>query len=400
MSRKIHYSLIAVLSVYLLLVGCPHRTPVWSPGGKKVLLLGGADREALDKPASRLWLIDLEAASGSAGQKSMALLPPESARDCRFLAAAWIDERSFAVITARWEGGEAVDGTEMLWKVSENGAVWTRLDAPPASGERTPRRNPVVVQGKNGKVILYATASEAVTAVSLDGKVVFKVEPAEIVGPGPQDGFLIYRPEEGETGDLELVALGSDQKKLWSRRFSELRSDIAGSLGKKPEEIVFNDASSSVVDPEMKSVAVNLVFTDVNWKDGVSGYLAILAARDGALQSVSGATCLPGKPALTGDAKSGWWAWAVLPLPDKISKNTAIGSFPVAGASRGSGGSAAAGGARIELKDLPRSAIQGYGLSPDRQTFCVAVNGATTRLLFYQVSGGTVKGEPREIQLP
>ncbi len=395
--------MIATLAYYLLLVGCPHRTPVWSPDGRKVLLLGGADREAIDKPASKLWLVELPDGKEKGGAKPAALKPPEGGGTLRYLAAAWMDLQSFAVLTVGWENGEPVDGSEAVWKVSENGRAWSRLSGPPPSAERTPRRNPVVVPAGGGKALVYATGSEALAVVSLSdapgkkGGELFKLEQAEVVGPGPEGSFLVYRPEEGESGDLELAAIGGDQKKRWSRRFSDLRSEIAKALGKKPEEIIFNDVSSSTPDPDGQTIAVNLVFTDVNWKDGVSGYLALLAAKDGALLSVSGATCLPGKPALSRLAGGGTWAWAVLPFAGKTNKSIAVGSFPIGGTPDRA---AESKGLRLELKDLPKTAIQGYGLSPDRQTFAVAVNGPTTRLLLYSVSGGKIEGEALEISMP
>ncbi|MBI4585780.1 MAG: hypothetical protein HY717_17355 [Planctomycetes bacterium] len=403
MTKILRCTLIVTLAYYLLLVGCPHRTPVWSPDGRKVLLLGGADREPIDKPASKLWLVDLPEGKAKGSARPAVLKPPQGGGRLRYLAAAWLDLQSFAVLTVGWENGEPVDGSEAVWKVTENGQAWARLSGPPPSAERTPRRNPVVIPAGGGKALVYATGSETVAAVSLaeasgaKGGELFKLEQAEVVGPGPEGSFLVYRPEEGESGDLELAAIGGDQKKRWSRRFSDLRSEIAKALGKKPEEVIFNDASSSTPDPDGQTIAVTLVFTDVNWKDGVSGYLALLAAKDGALLSVSGATCLPGKPSLSRLASGGYWAWAVLPFVDKSSKNTAVGSFPI-GELRGS--TAESRGVRLELKDLPKTAIQGYGLSPDRQTFAVAVNGPTTRLLLYSVSGGKIEGEALEISMP
>ena len=206
-------------------------------------------------------------------------------------------------MTVSWnaEDEEAVEGSEALWTVRADTLEWSAYGGPPPSVERVTRRLPVAIAKEPGgpaAALVYPVGDDAVAVVSRSGgKVLARLEPAELVGPGPGGGFLIYRVDQA-TGENVLVAYGSDLKARWQRGFADLSADIAGRLGKKTSDIVFNDTNISASHPSGRTVAVQLIFTDVNWKDGVSGYCAILDATNGELKSVAHATCLPGLPSL------------------------------------------------------------------------------------------------------
>lgn len=363
----------------ILFVGCPHRSPVWSPDSKHILLLARSSDEAVDKPAGAVWLVD----AGSRGiQRLKDPLP-----GARYLAAAWIDEQDFVVFTALMADGEVKEGSEAIWRGRVGGGDWVKVPGPAPSAERTPRRLPLVVSAKEGKALVYSTGNESVAVVGAsDGKVLLKLEPGELVGPGPGDGFLIIRPE-GETGGLELVAIGPELKPLWTKRFSELAKEISAQTGKKPSEIVINDTSTSarLGTPSGSEAAVVFVYTDVSWREGISGYYVRFDGKDGKVLAAASATALPGRP---GEAAG--LAWAITPSAERGSDTAVIRSFTI-----GKDGETS----RMELPGLKKGSIYGYSLSPDGKGFAAVVGGQTVKLLLYPIEGRKIAAKPIEIEL-
>ena len=70
----------ALLLVPLVLcLGCPHRSPLWSPDGSQLLVLSGPKGEEVEKAASQLWLVNAKARTATR------IAAPET--DLRILAA-------------------------------------------------------------------------------------------------------------------------------------------------------------------------------------------------------------------------------------------------------------------------------------------------------------------------
>ena len=209
--RRLISTAMGLCLLLVVSVGCPHRSPVWSPDGDRILLLAGAKGEDLETAASQMWLIDTR--SG----ETKRLSPPEP--DCRFLAATWLSQRRFVALTGKWDEDYIESGSERVWQ--GDGTAWTQLDVPHPNEARATRRLPVVVKTKSGNALVYPTGDEAVAIVSLtDGSVLMTLEPAELIGPGPGGGFLVYRPEASDTGGSEIAAFSSDLALLWARKFS------------------------------------------------------------------------------------------------------------------------------------------------------------------------------------
>jgi len=361
----------------LLMVGCPHRSPLWSPDSKHILLLARSGDEQVDRPAGGLWLVDVES------QKTARL--PEPSAGAHYLAAAWIDERSFVVFTALMDQGDVKEGSEAMWRGAVGSKEWKQVAGPKPSSERSPRRNPVVLKTEKQQLVVYPTGSETVAAVDLaDGKVISKIEPAELIGPGPAGGCFVYRPE-AETGGLELVAVGADLKPLWTKKFSALSREIGEKTGKKPAEIVINDTSTSarLGTPLGSEAAVTFVYTDVSWRDGVSGYYVRFNGKDGKVLSATSATGIWGRPGEAGGA-----AWAITPAAER-GDAVVIRSVPVSGGD----------GVRIELPGQKKSSVYGYALSPTGKTFGAVFGGAKVKLVLYPVEGQRVSGKPVEIEI-
>lgn len=229
--------------------GCPHRSPLWSPDGKHLLVLAGPASEEIDSPASELWLVDVDL--GSAYE----IPPPEP--DARFLAGVWLDAKTFLVATAHVEGDEVREGSETWWqRAVGDGRAWQRLDLPPPSGSRATKRLPVLLEasGELPSTLIYPTGWDDTVAVSLDtGKETWRGTLTEVTGPGPDAGFIAQR--ENDSGGLELVSFARDFRERWSMRFSELRDALARNRGLRPVDIVFNDASTChlpFADPETR----------------------------------------------------------------------------------------------------------------------------------------------------
>src|SRR5262245_58744232 len=293
---------IFLFALSLFALGCPHRSPLWSPDGTRIVLLAGKTGEDVDKAASRIWLVDVP--SG----KATSLKAPAS--DIRYLAGAWVDKGSFAVVTGKWENDSVTEGSEDIWLVPSDGTGWKNLGLPRPNAERVTRRPLVALgEGKNRKLV-YPSGNESVLAVSLESlKEVFKADPAELVGLGPGGGFIIFRPEPENTGTNELVAVGADLKILWRLKFSKLRDGISRKLGKQPKDIVCNDTSTYHLPVKEGEpwVGVTLIFSDVGWKDGIPAYYVRLDAATGDVLSAIGGVGLSGRP-----ASAGGLAWAVL----------------------------------------------------------------------------------------
>ena len=345
--------LAALLVLLVVTVGCPHRSPVWSPDGKRILLLGGAG-EDIDKAASKLWLVDV----GSG--KAKRLDPP--APGSRFLAATWIDDASFLVFTASWEGDSAGAGTEKIWRSAGEPGDWKELKGPAPSAERLPRRLPVVMGDAKARAVVYPSDSYLVVAVSIaDGKKLLALDPADLVGPGPRNGFIFTRPEPENTGNIEIVAMGGDLKEVWRRKYSDVQEGIAKKLGAKALDISFNDTSTSQVGASGDWVGLTLVFSDIAWKEGISGYHARLDAKTGEVLAAASGVGLSGMPGSTADS-----LWAVL-APD--SKTGAPVRLQLFDAKTGAPGKSAA------LDKVPKEAVQGYAFDPAARSFALALGG-------------------------
>ncbi len=377
----------------LLAVGCPHRSPIWSPDGRHLLILAGSSDEEVDRPAGALWLLETGAAKP---QRIEAPAPrPRSgqALEVKFLGAAWIDADSFVVLAAQMAGGEVKEGSETIWRRSISKKEWTEVVGPAPSADRTPRRQPVAIQAAGQAVLVYTTGNEAVVAVSFDGgKELLRLEPAELVGPGPADGFLITRPET-ETGGLEVVAMGPDLKPLWSKRFSELSREIASRTGKKSIDIVINDTSTSVRmgSPAGSEVGVTLVYTDVSWREGVLGYFVRLSGKDGALLATATSRALIGRPGAVSDGAAGGSLWAVLPMAEPGKDGVLVRSFALDGKGEGD---------QREIPGLKKAAVYGYSLGPDGKTFAAVVStGEKFKLFLFPVDGAKLAGKAAEIEL-
>ena len=368
---------VALAAVMILAAGCPHRSPLWSPDGKRLLVLAGEKGEEVDQPASSLWVIDVE--EGAATR-----LPPP-ADGFRHLAAVWLDASRFAVAAGRWKDEQIEEGSEAFWTRSVSGEGWSKLDAPPPSGARATRRLPVVIDatpaaGRPGRALVYPTGAEKVVAVSLEtGKTLIELEPAEVVGPGPRGGFLIYRQSASGT---DVIAYGKDLEPLWTRSFGDLRAEIAAKLGKKPVEVVFNDASTSdlpAASPASR-VGLTLVFADIGWKEGIPGFYARLDAADGKVIDAAGAKCLSGTPAGTGDA-----VWCVT-APGSKDASPALRRLDLAtGETRAS----------TALEGARRDTVHGYSLDPSGKRIAVSIAGDAREVRIFDAD----LGRPTTIRL-
>ena len=345
--------LAALLVLLLLTVGCPHRSPVWSPDGKKILLLGGAG-EDIDKAASKLWLVDV--ASGKA--KRLEGPAPGS----RFLAAVWIDDASFLVFTASWEGDSAGAGSEKVWRSAGEPGDWKELKVPQPSAERLPRRLPVVIGEGKEKAVVYPSDSYLIVAASIaDGKKLLALDPADLVGPGPRNGFIFTRPEPGNEGTIEIVALGGDLKEIWRKKYSDVQEGIAKKIGTKTLDVSFNDTSTSQVGAGGDWVGLTLVFSDVAWREGIPGYHARLDAKTGEVLAAASGVGLSGRPGSAGDS-----LWAVLAPDSKTGTPVRLQLFD---AKTGAPGKSAA------LEQVPKEAVQGYAFDPAARSFALALGG-------------------------
>ena len=119
------------LSIFalVLVAGCPHRSPVWSPDGARIVVLAGKSGEEVDKAASQLWLADV--ASG----KARSLQCPDAG--VRYLAAEWLDAQTIAVLTGKWDSGFIAEGSEKSGaspRAEGDGAEWQDLSSPAERG--------------------------------------------------------------------------------------------------------------------------------------------------------------------------------------------------------------------------------------------------------------------------
>ena len=355
---------LCLLAFSFFALGCPHRSPVWSPDGARIVVLAGKSGEEVDKAASQIWLVDV------AGGKAQAVKGP--AADLRYLAAAWADNGSFVVATGKWENDSIADDSERIWLVQGDGTGWKNLELPHPNAERVTRRPLVVAgQGKERKLI-YPSGNEAVVAVFLESlKEAFKAEPAELVGLGPKGGFIIFRPEPENTGTNELVAFGGDLKILWRLKFSRLRDGIAKKLGKQPTDIVFNDTSTSHLPfkEDEPWVGVTLIFSDVGWKDGIPAYYVRLDAGSGEVLTALRGVGLSGRP-----ASAGGLAWAVLAPDPKAGLPVRLQSIQLDdGKVR----------ATAALENVGKEAVHGYAFNPSGKQFAVSLNGPVPALRIY-----------------
>ncbi len=359
--RRLISAAVGLCLLLIVSVGCPHRSPVWSPDGNRILLLAGEKGEDLDTAASQLWLVDTR--SG----ETRRLSPPEP--QCRFLAAAWLSPRRFIALTGKWDEDYIASGSEKIWQ--GDGLTWKRLDVPHPNEARATRRLPVVVKTKSGSALVYPTGDEAVVIASLDdGSVLKTLEPAELIGPGPGGGFLVYRPEASDTGGSEIAAFSSDLALLWTQTFSTVRAEIAKKLGKKSIEIVFNEASTShrPHDGEAAhSVGVTMAFSDVSWREGITAYYTRVEAKTGKLLEAVEGVGISGKSSSTKGA-----LWAVLAPEPKKKRPARVARIDL--------------GPRKGFATVPVSAgnVHGYALSPSGDRFAVSVNGAPSSLLVFE----------------
>jgi len=378
--RLTSYGLVAALLTFA--VGCPHRSPVWSPDGEWIIVLGGAGGESVEHAASQLWLV---AASGTTRRR---VPPPEDG--VRFLAATWIDARRFVAMTGTWDDDTVLEGSGKTWTRGVEDDAWTRVDLPAPSEERTPRRLPVVLGRDDDRWLAYASGFESVTVASLKTtKVIRTLSPAEIVGPAADGGLLITRPDDASASSV-LIALDDALEPRWSVDFPTLRDTFAARLGKKPVEIVFNDTSTShlplggpapgtnaagagATSASTEWVGVTFTFSDVGWRDGVVGFYARLAAKDGAVLAVEHAIGLAGRP-----ASIGAHAFALLAPQPKRDLPLAIGRFAMAATLDGAGPVE-----RFPVTAWKKEQVYGYSLSPDGRTLAVSIHDATSSLRFF-----------------
>lgn len=353
----------ALLVLVALGLGCPHRSPEWSPDGQQLLVLVGREGEACDAPASSLWLIN-----ATNGEKQRVKKPPHE--KCRFLAVRWIDPQKFLAFTTQWEDGQVIDEGEKIWL--GDSTSWKEVKGPRPNAARVTRRLPVVLRSEKGVSIVYPTDDEILAIVSLaNGKTLHEIEPAEIIGPGPQGGFLVWRPEDSDTGGIEIAAISGDAQDLWTQSFSKLRKGIATKLDKKPLDIVFNDASTSHV-PAGKQPAqwVGLVvnFSDVSWPQGITGFYVQLDAKSGELLHVVQGRGVPGQP--MGNDESAWCG---------LSGSRGQGTPKLTRLDLKSGNPTAV----LPLTGVGKNGVHGYSLSPQGNRFAVSVNGAPARITIH-----------------
>ncbi len=350
-------------------VGCPHRSPLWSPDGKWILVLAGEKGENVDHGASRAWLV--EAASG----KKRLLAPPVKGH--RFLAASWTSAHAFVMVTGEWDEDIAVEGSGKLWKRGVNDDSWKAIDVPTPSEERVTRRLPFVIPRHGDARLVYPTGPESVTVVSLATESTIKVIAlADLVGPAADDGVLITQTDD-RSGNTWLVALDADLATRWKVDFNHLRKTIAVRLEKKPVEVVFNDTSTSHLPRKRLTngadwVGVTLTFSDVGWSDGIVAYYVRLDAHDGSLISVMTAKGLSGRPESVDQHVIAFTA----PEPRK-KVPVALRAFDITG------------GAAIKatlFPDLKKEQVHGYAMDAEGTRLAVSINGTTPALLLFDVA--------------
>ena len=356
----------ASATLLFLAVGCPHRTPVWSPDGSYIVVLAGKSGEEIDKAASQLWLV--EPAVGTA----KALACPE--KDVRYLAAAWVDDATIAVLTGIWKLGSIDAGSEKLWRVPARGGDWAAVPAPPPSGENAPKKPPVVIGEGATRAIVYPSDAEAVVVADFAaGKELLKLDPAELIGPGPAGGFLVSRPQADDAATIEVAAYGADLKVLWRRKLSDLREGIARKLGKQPLEVVFNATGTSELPRagEAGWIGLELIFSDVGWKDGIPGYFARLDVKTGEVMEAARAVGLSGRPAVASGV-----IWAVLAPDKKQSLPPRVARIQLADGKEAGG---------MALAGVEKEAVHGYSLGPAGKIFAVSVNSPTPSLRLFDI---------------
>lgn len=355
----------AATLLLLLNVGCPHRSPLWSPDGKSILVLTDRGGEEVKKAASELWIVQV------GDSKAQRLEAPE--KDLRFLGAAWLDNERFVAVTGRWDSGYVESESEKLWLVEEGGKKWTAVAGPRPSESRITMHPPVVCLPEGGRpLVVYPAEDEAVVVVDPStGKLSARAEPAELIGEAPSGGFLVQRPEEGDTGDTELAALDARGNLLWKRSFANLRREIAGILEKKAVEIVFNDTSTSRLVEGGARVGLTLVFSDVSWKEGLAGYYIELT-KDAKLAAVVPGRGVWGRPAAHGGrllAVAAPQSDAELPLRiveiELATRKTRRSTV---------------------LEGLTNKAIYGYALGPSGKRFALSVGGHQPALRIYDAA--------------
>jgi len=353
-----------LLAVTAAFTGCPHRSPVWSPDGSKLVLLTGKGGEEVDKAASQVWVVEPETG------KTLQLSCPD--KGVRYLAAAWLDNASLAVFTGKWEGGFVESGSEKVWRAQADGSLWEALKLPPPNETNATKRPPVPIRSGKELALVYPHDAEAVVAVEVEtGKELLKLEPAELVGPGPRGGFLASRPQPEDAGTIEIAAFGSDLKVLWRRKLSDLRAGIAGKLSKQPVEIVFNTTSTSELPPRGEEgwVGLTLIFSDVGWKDGIPGYHVKLDAASGEVLSAVRGVGLSGRPSIAGGT-----LWSVLAPDAKAKLPVRLQTFPAASGKAGTA---------VPLNGIEKEQVYGYSLDPAGKHFAVSVTGPAPAVLIF-----------------
>lgn len=368
---------ITLLSALLALaVGCPHRAPVWSPDGSRIIVLTGKAGEDVDKAASQIWLVDAE--SGKAAQLSC----PD--KGVRYLSSAWLDSASFVTLTGKWEGGFVEAGSERIWRVSEHGTKWDLVRAPPPNETNATKRPPVVIRSGKDAAIVYPSDAEAVVVVEVEtGKEILRIESAELVGPGPSGGFIASRPQPEDSSTIEVAAFGADLKILWRQKLSQLREGISKKLGKQPVDIVFNTSSTSQLPPKGEEgwVGLTLVFSDVGWKDGIPGYHVKLDEKTGGVLAAVRAVGLSGRPSIVAGR-----IWAVL-APDAKAKL----SIRIATIQAEDGKIIAS----TPLEGVEKENVYGYALDPAGKRFALSLTGSVPTLRIYS----DAQAAPRIINL-
>ena len=379
--------------------GCVHRSPVWSPDGRFVLVLGAASaEESVDQPASRLWIVDVE-------KKAPRSLDAPAAGH-RFLAALWLDNSSILVATGRWKDDEIVEGSEAWWRRGIASTAWKKLAIPPPSGSRVTRRQPVLLDPTpDGPTLAYATGYEDTIVVALEsGSTLHTLPLTETIGPGSPGSLLVQRETDRGTTELALVETTGENrwKDRWTVGFTALRASIAEATGTKPVAVVINDASTSHrpfphtarsappkagpdsdgtrsdepasdtpgADASPDWIGVTVHFSDVGWKNGIPGYYLRIAAADAALLSATKATGLAGRPA--GDGRHAWCVTA----PDKSAGTPpTLRSFHLETheptTSR-------------PLADVPKEGVHGYSLDPRGGRLALSLSVPRRELLVYE----------------
>ncbi len=157
---------------------------------------------------------------------------------------------------------------------------------------------------------------------------------------------------------------------LWTQTFSTVRAEIAKKLGKKPIEIVFNEASTSHRPhggDAADCVGVTMAFVDVSWREGITAYYTWVEARTGKLLETVEGFGVSGK---SSSARGALWAVLAAEPKKKIPERVARIDL----------------GPRKGLDSVPVSAgnVHGYALSPSGDRFAVSVNGAPSSLQVFQ----------------